>query len=115
MRCLIAEDEPGVLRMLVRFLAARGHSCMGTASAAELQRLSRQERPEVVLSDVGLGADDGIEACLRLKREQPSLRVLMMTGDPAHARRIEAAGLGPALRKPFTLTEFKEAAEPLGL
>ncbi len=114
MTILVLEDDAAVRHVVVRVLTARGHRCTEAAGLSDAARSMNECPPDAVLSDVDLGADDGIDACLELRSRRPGLPILMMTGDPASAQRIDAAGLGPALRKPFLMRELESALEAIG-
>lgn len=114
MNVLVADDDDAVRRVVVRVLTARGHRCAQAACLADMEAVMRESAPDAVVSDVGLGADDGLEACLKLRAGRPRLPILMMTGDLRSAQRVAAAGLGPALDKPFMLSEFEAALAAIG-
>lgn len=65
------------------------------ASASEAVAAARDERPQVVLMDVGLNGDmNGIEATRQMKASSPEIRVLMLTmyTDPATVAEAIKAG-----------------------
>lgn len=57
---------------------------IGTASnEAEYLRLMKQDRPDLVLLDLGLGGSTtvGVEICRHTKQDYPSVKVLIFTGE----------------------------------
>lgn len=109
MTILVADDDPAIRRLLRRILERLGYDCVTTVGAAGLQARCTRRRPGAVISDVGLGEGDGIDACLELRRRYPRLAMIIMTGDPIEARRARSAGFLEVLDKPFTVEEFAAA------
>ena len=99
-RVLVVDDHPVLRAGLEAVLRAEpGFRCVGGAEDGEaMWRLWNRTRPDVVVLDHRLGAEDGIELCrlLRAEREPPS--VLLYTADPtagveAQARAAGASGI----------------------
>ena len=80
-RVLIADDHP-VLRTGLRVLlgADPDLEVVGEAGTGEeTLRLAEELRPDVVLLDIGMPGENGIETVRRLKAKLPALRVLFLT------------------------------------
>src|SRR5688500_5481607 len=70
-RVLIVEDETLVGMGLRKDLERLGHTVVSQASnAEEARREFRDKQPDVVLMDVRLGSDDGIELAAELLKER---------------------------------------------
>jgi two-component system response regulator DesR len=102
-RVLLAEDQAMVRGALASLLSLeddievvgeveRGDEVLGRARAV---------RPDVVLLDIELPGQDGIEAAAELTRELPAVRPLILTtfGRPGYLRRALDAGAGGFLLK----------------
>jgi DNA-binding NarL/FixJ family response regulator len=77
----LVEDHLALRQGLELLLAAEG--CLVTGSAGDLatgRRLVRHHEPDVVLVDVGLGAESGIDLTRELLAERPSRRIVLYTG-----------------------------------
>ena len=100
---LVVDDEPLMLRALARILGDDGHQLVLAQDPAAAERTLRDPALDVVLLDLRLGADSGLELLARVKRERPEVEVVVMTG---HAS-IESAvgcmrqGAFDYLAKPF--------------
>ncbi len=103
MRVLLAEDRPELRRLFRRTLEGLGHVVCDVASTGALRTRLRSFRPQLILCDVDLSGEDGIEACQNARAP-----VLMMTGDPYHAGRASRAGFA-VLLKPFMAGELEAA------
>lgn len=70
MRCLIVDDNPAFLRAASTLLSREGMSIAGLASTAdEALRQVRTARADVVLIDIALGAESGVELSRLLVKE----------------------------------------------
>lgn len=100
---LVVDDHPVVRAGLVALLCTRpGIEVIGQAStAAEALAAFKRERPDVVLMDLQLGADDGVTATRRLRETDPGARVLILTTydtDADIVNAIEAGAVGYLLK-----------------
>lgn len=80
-RVLIVDDH-AVVRIGLKTLLANtsGFRVIGEAgTVAEAVALAGQARPDVVLMDVRLPDGSGVEACRRIKADNPDVRVVMLT------------------------------------
>jgi DNA-binding NarL/FixJ family response regulator len=85
-----------------------GLTCGGTATSVEKARVMVDEvRPDVVVMDVEIGEDDGIEATAELVQRYPGLRVVVLTArtDTALIQRAADAGACCLLPKNGSLIE----------
>ncbi|MFF8905832.1 response regulator transcription factor [Streptomyces olivaceoviridis] len=78
---MIVDDSPHFLEAARRLLEGQGITVVGVASdGAQAMRLIGQLRPEVVLMDIDLGAESGLELTRRLRDEtgpSPPLFILV--------------------------------------
>ncbi len=77
----LVEDHLALRQGLELLLGAEG--CVVRGSAADLaagRRLVRDHEPDVVVIDVGLGAESGIELTRELLAERPTRRIVLYTG-----------------------------------
>jgi DNA-binding response OmpR family regulator len=76
---LVVDDERS-LRLLCRVnLELEGHRVLEAATLAEARALVERESPDVVLLDVHLGNEDGLELLDELEALTPS-RVVLLSG-----------------------------------
>lgn len=108
-RILIVDDELMIRKVLRRFLLHEGyvtHEAGGTAMAL---RLFREEQPfHALLCDVYLGVDNGWKLAKQIYLEQPTIRVVMLTG-ACMPRRPELPFHHVVLLKPFDPEELMQA------
>ncbi|WP_347347032.1 response regulator transcription factor [Nigerium sp.] len=114
---VLVDDHPVVRAGLTALLRTTGTiEVVGEASdAASALRLVEAREPDVILMDLQLGADDGVELTVELLRRRPQRRVLILTTydtDADIVRAIEAGACGYLLKDadPATLAASVEAA-----
>jgi CheY-like chemotaxis protein len=113
-RTILVADDEATIRMLIRtVLERRGHRILEASSATEIFQILDTERPDVLLLDIHLGADDGlaIGAGLRQERQYASLKIVFMSGTAGQreATRLSELWNVPILGKPFDLDALLDA------
>jgi two-component system cell cycle response regulator len=90
----VIDDDPLALRMITEALHAEGYGVSAFSEFDELAEALREDRPDLVMTDVVMPKVSGFEVCSKVKEmTQPdSLPVIVMTGkldaiDPVQARR----------------------------
>ncbi len=106
---LVVDDEEAVLDVVCRFLEIAGHRVVGVTSGQDaLDHLRRTRDVDLVILDLMMPREDGMQTLERLRELRPRLPVLLCTGLPQAEPLPEsvagaAAGL---LRKPFKMNEL---------
>ena len=106
-RILVVDDDPHTLRFARDALAAAGYAPLVTGEPQELARIVRAEKPRLVLLDVVLPGEDGIELMQQIP-EFSDLPVIFISGygrDEIIARALES-GAADYIVKPFSPTEL---------
>jgi CheY-like chemotaxis protein len=82
-RVLVIDDEPDVVRLILKVLSGRGHVVQIARDGASALTRVKHEPPEVILIDTDLPKIDGAEVCRRLKTDATTrdIPVVMMTQD----------------------------------
>ena len=103
-RVLVVDDNIDAAESLAKVLSLKGHSVAIAGGGQEAVNLARQERPDIILLDLGMPDMDGLTAA-RLIREQPGgagIRIIALTGwgQERDRQRTREAGIGEHLVKP---------------
>ena len=106
-RCiLIVEDDDDSREMLVELIGMLGHRAIGAPNANDALRVARDERPDVVLIDIGLPDVSGVDFAksLRISPNGPHMRLVALTGysDSATRQLAAEAGFDDFVVKPFS-------------
>jgi CheY-like chemotaxis protein len=95
-RVLVIDDEPDVVRLIVKVLSGRGHVVQIARDGASALVRVKHEPPDVILIDSDLPKIDGPEVCRRIKADATTrdIPVVMMTTSYIDIYDVGAAG-GP--------------------
>lgn len=106
---LLIDDEPHMASLVAMSLEDIGVTVDAAATLAEALEAVRQARPRVVLLDLALGLEDGLDILPKL-RDEPALDGVPIVAFTVHdSRRDEAMarGVDGFVRKPFKAAELK--------
>lgn len=106
-RALVIDDDASMRRLLARCLGAWGWETAECASASEALAAFSKGRFKLVVCDVDLPDGDGIALTQALRRSEPSLQIVVASGDPENLERARRAGLTACLQKPFELDALR--------
>lgn len=79
MRLLIVDDDKDVLSDVANALEPSGYQCFKTVSPLEALAMYKQERFDVVISDVRMPEMNGIELLKEIKTYDPKAAVIIIT------------------------------------
>ena len=105
---LLVEDDVSLADRLVRGLEETGYACRPATSIIEAKRLLDQERPDLVLLDLGLPDGDGKDFLAGLRKSQPELPVIITTARSSIADRVRGleGGADDYMVKPYAFEEL---------
>jgi two-component system response regulator RegA len=110
-RVLIIDDDETFRLVLARAFARRGLEALVAAGVEEALSLLRARQPEYAVLDLKLGHESGLHLLPELLRQQPGLRVVVLTGYASIATAVEAVKQGAVnyLAKPAEPDEILAA------
>ncbi len=105
-RILVVDDEPDIVRVVVKIMENRGHVVTTAHDGVEAVERVTAEPFDVVILDLNLPRLDGFEVCRRIKSnpETRHVPVVMMTAayvSVEDARRGADSGADEYVIKPF--------------
>jgi two-component system nitrogen regulation response regulator GlnG len=108
-RLLVVDDDPGIRSLLTEYLGPSDFEVLTAASGAAALQLARESLPDLVLLDLDLPGQHGIEILEKLKALDPALPVLILTGrgDIRTAIRSTELGAFAYLTKPADVGEIE--------
>ena len=109
---LIAEDDKGVREFVSRALERDGHHVTAVADGVEALEVLTEGGFDLLLTDIVMPELDGIALALKVAKDYPELKVLMMTGYAHEQQRVYNLDVltHEVIPKPFTLQQIREAA-----
>jgi two-component system, OmpR family, response regulator BaeR len=105
-RVLIVEDDERIADMLANYLAAQGYACDVVADGLRAVSEVRRMEPSVVLLDIMLPGQDGIEVCREVRRFS-AVPIIMVTARVDEIDRLLGLDIGADdyVCKPFSPRE----------
>lgn len=80
-RCvLVVDDDPGVREVIRSMLEASGYSVLLAENGKEAMRVLKTEQADLILTDLVMPEQEGIETIKALRREYPEIKVIAMSG-----------------------------------
>jgi CheY-like chemotaxis protein len=106
---LVVDDEKSVRTLVRRLVEDLDVDVVEAGGREDALRLARERRPNLMLLDVQLGADDGLAVYDELQRDSATrdIPVLFLTGWTEAHERLRSRGL-EFLPKPLPTQEFME-------
>ena len=107
-RILIVDDEDQIRTLLARLLGAQGYDCITAESAAAGRRALKEGPIALVLSDVNMPGESGIDFTSEVLAQYPDTAVVMVTGmdDRSFAQVAIDLGAYGYILKPFKPNEL---------
>ena len=103
-RILIADDDAATRSMLIELLRGEGYDTLEAKSGSEVLRIVPVEEPDLLMIDLRMPDQDGIQVLRRLNAQDINVgNVILMTAYGTSSTTIEAMHLGAYdyLTKPF--------------
>jgi two-component system phosphate regulon response regulator PhoB len=106
-RLLVVDDDEGVLNFLRRVLTSEGFEVTLATSVSDARAAIKTDLPELVVLDLGLADDDGLELLAEL-RTDTDIPVIVLTGRGAEHDRVLGLRMGADdyIVKPFSYLEL---------
>jgi putative two-component system response regulator len=107
-RVLIVDDEDQIRTLLARLLGAHGYECDTAESAAEARRMLKESSYGLVLSDVNMPGESGLDFTREVLAQYEDIAVVMVTGmdDRRYAEVATQDGAYGYILKPFKPNEL---------
>ncbi len=111
-RVLVVDDNEDAAESLAMLLRLMGLQCRTAHDGLEGVRVAREEKPDVVLLDIGLPGMNGYDAATAIRAEPwaTQTKVIALTGwgQDEDRRRSRAAGFDAHLVKPVAMEQLVE-------
>jgi len=112
---LVVDDEEGVRMLICEVLAEAGYRVRGVENAQSCFRCLEGGGVRLVITDLVLGAHDGLDIVRRIQKTQPLLPVIVMSGAAAGSAMEAALHLGARamLQKPIDPKQLLAVVGPI--
>lgn len=102
-KVVVADDEAVIAETMAMILNASGFEARAVGSGEAALELAKRFHPDFLISDIRMGAMDGIEAAKRIRALLPECKVVVFSATMVdHETRLKLRALGfDFLRKPL--------------
>lgn len=99
---LVVDDEESIRRLLCLILTADDNDCIMAANAVDARNRLKEQNFELILCDINMPGESGIDLARYVISEHPDTAVIMVTAmdDPAIAERVIKIGAYDYIVKP---------------
>lgn len=113
---VVVEDHDDLREITVAALAAMGHRARGADCAEALDEALSAERADLLVLDLNLPGEDGIEIARRMRAAYPGIGIIMLTARDAPSEVLVGydSGADIYLTKPTSAEELGAAIRALG-
>src|SRR5271163_1314642 len=110
---LIADDDRSIRTVLTQALGRSGYQVRTTSNAATLWRWVEEGEGDLVITDVVMPDENGLDLIPRIKKLRPDLRIIVMSAQNTLLTAVKAneRGAFDYLAKPFDLRELINVVE----
>ena len=105
---LVADDDAGIRTVIGQALERAGYQVRVTSNAATLWQWISDGQGDVVITDVVMPDENGLDLIPRIRKIRPELRVIVMSAQSTLLTAVKATERGAFeyLPKPFDLNEL---------
>jgi len=105
---LVADDDRAIRTVLHQALGRQGHNVRSTGAAATLWQWVQEGEGQLVITDVVMPDENGLDLVPRIRKIRPNLRVIVMSAQSTLLTAVRATERGAFeyLPKPFDLNEL---------
>ena len=105
---LVVDDEESICQSLKAILSDEGYQVLVAGSGEEAVKIVEEEMPQLVLLDIWLPGMDGLETLQAIKKVNPKVLVIIMSGHGTIETAVKATKLGAFdfIEKPLSLDKI---------
>jgi two-component system nitrogen regulation response regulator GlnG len=105
---LVADDDSAIRTVLTQALGRQGYRVRAAGNAAMLWRWVADGEGDLVITDVVLPDENGLDLVPRIRKQRPELRIIVMSAQNTLLTAVKATQRGAFeyLPKPFDLNEL---------
>ena len=105
---MIIDDEPSIRRSLSGLLSDDGFEVLTASNGYEALKIIDAESPDLVLLDIWMPGIDGIETLKEIKKDNPFIQVIIITGHGTIETAVKATKLGAFdfIEKPLSIDKI---------
>ena len=111
---MVIEDDELMRDMMMLILERQDHKVIGAENGKQAEHLLKQHKVDLVITDILMPVQEGMETIMILKHEYPDVKIIAMTGGgktnpDIYLKIAKKMGVHRTLKKPFKHKELMEA------
>jgi CheY-like chemotaxis protein len=120
MKILVIDDDHLVRYALSRILLSNGYEVVTASDGKRGMAVLRAEHPDVVITDIIMPEQEGIDTIIQIRRERPAIKIIAISGG-GRIRNVDflemahSLGASEVIAKPFEANELLSCLIALGL
>jgi CheY-like chemotaxis protein len=117
-KILLVDDEEIILVGWQEALEPSGYMVRTSLSGKKAVEMAREEKPDIVVTDLVMPGMSGVEVCKKIKEMYPDTEVVFVSGHPHETEKqmmdfLKAGGRDEFLRKPLFKDEIIKVIEKI--
>jgi diguanylate cyclase (GGDEF)-like protein len=93
-KILVVDDEQDIRTLISGFLSGEGYTVNSAQDGEQGFRLFREQPPDLVITDIKMPGHSGIDLLKKIKAEDPSIDVIVLTGHSDELTAIDCLRCG---------------------
>ena len=109
-KILVVDDEQEICDLTRSFLRKKNYCTLGATSRKEAIEIVKKDQPQIVLLDIRLGSESGLETLKQIKEINKDIKVIMVTAlnDEDSVTQAKSLGADDYISKPFTASFLED-------
>lgn len=103
-KLLIVDDEAEIVELVTMVLEQDDRSIFTAYDGEQALEIVREERPDLVLSDIMMPRLDGRELCKRIRADSTTSRIVIILMSAVHKLEVADCDADGFIRKPFDIS-----------
>ena len=107
-RIYIVEDDDNIRKLVCYALDRENYTAQGFAVPSEFYKEFENTKPDLVLLDIMLPEENGLEILRKIRNDSPDMSVIMLTAKGSEFDKVTGLDMGADdyIAKPFGITEL---------
>lgn len=110
---LVIDDDPVIRHLIAEILSGAGHEVREAADGRRGLELFRASRPQLVITDILMPEQEGLDVILSLRRYTPIVPIIAISASERYLGYAEKLAADIVLLKPLKLEQLLAAVEAL--
>lgn len=120
MKILVIDDDNAVRRTLAKILRSEGYEVVSAEDGMRGMVLFHREQPQIVVTDIIMPEQEGIETIVAMRRAKPDVRIIAISGGGAVGdldvlKMAQLLGADEVIEKPFRAENLLARVRALGV